>query len=110
LNQSTQSRVKKQLKKRYYITSMSASAKKILRAARSHWLIENSLHWVLDVSFNDDQSRIRKGNASQNIATIKSVALNLLNLAKPSISSRISIKRLRKLAGWKLSILDFIQI
>jgi predicted transposase YbfD/YdcC len=93
---------------RYYISSLSPSAKKILDAARSHWQIENSLHWVLDVCFNDDQSRIRKGNAPQNIAIIKSAALSLLNLAKPSVSSRISIKRLRKVAGWDPSVLDLI--
>lgn len=48
---------------RYYISSMDVSAEKILKAIRSHWAIENSLHWILDMSFNEDYSRIRKENA-----------------------------------------------
>lgn len=82
---------------RYYITSLSPDAKKMLAAIRSHWAIENSLHWVLDMSFGDDQSRIRKGNAPENITVVKHLALNLLRKAQ---QKRQSIKRLRKTAGW----------
>ena len=82
---------------RYYITSLEADAEKIGKAIRSHWAIENSLHWILDISFRDDESRIRKGNAPQNIAIIKHMALNLLQKAK---GKRDSIKQLRKAAGW----------
>jgi len=98
----------KTIEKRYYITSIPASAERILRAARSHWLIENSMHWVLDVCFNDDQSRIRKGNAPQNVATIKSLALNLLKRAQPLVDKYISIKCLRKLSCWQPSTLELI--
>jgi predicted transposase YbfD/YdcC len=82
---------------RYYISSLAADAKKILRVVRSHWAIENSLHWVLDMSFGEDQSRIRKKNAPENMAIMRHVALNLLQAAK---LKRQSIKRLRKMAGW----------
>jgi predicted transposase YbfD/YdcC len=83
--------------RRYYISSVECNAKKIGYAIRSHWAIENSLHWILDVSFGDDDSRIRKGNAPQNITVIKHMALNLLQKSK---GKRDSIKQLRKVAGW----------
>jgi predicted transposase YbfD/YdcC len=82
---------------RYYISSLENNAEKIGAAIRSHWAIENSLHWILDVTFRDDDSRIRKGNAPQNIAVIKHVALNMLQKVK---GKRDSIKLLRKSAGW----------
>ena len=82
---------------RYYITSLAADPQKILDSVRSHWAIENSLHWVLDMSFNEDQSRIRKENAPQNMAVIRHLALNMLRNAK---KKRQSIKGLRKKAGW----------
>jgi predicted transposase YbfD/YdcC len=79
------------------ITSLSPDAQKILRVVRGHWGIENALHWVLDMSFGEDQSRIRKKNAPENMAIMRHVALNLLQAAK---LKRQSIKRLRKMAGW----------
>ena len=82
---------------RYYITSLAAAPQKILASVRSHWAIENSLHWVLDMSFNEDQSRIRKENAPQNMAVIRHLALNMLRNSK---KKRQSIKGLRKKAGW----------
>ena len=63
---------------RYYVSSLTEAAQKILQAVRSYWVIENSLHWVLDMSFGEDQSRIRKKNASQTMAIIRHMALNLL--------------------------------
>ena len=93
---------------RYYITSLENNAAKIGAAIRSHWAIENSLHWILDISFRDDDSRIRKENAPQNIAIIKHAALNMLQKSK---GKRDSIKLLRKSAGWDnkqlLTILSF---
>lgn len=83
---------------RYYISSLQSDATKIGKAIRSHWHIENSLHWILDVSFRDDDSRIRRANAPENIAIIKHMALNLLQKAK---GKRDSIKQLRKSAGWQ---------
>lgn len=91
--------------KRYYISSLSADPEKILNTVRSHWAIENKLHWVLDVCFGDDQSRIRKGNAPRNIAIIKKTALNLLQIIKAT-RPRISLKRMIKLAGWDNDFLN----
>lgn len=77
----------------YYISSLPADASRILDATRHHWGIENSLHWVLDVTFREDDSRIRIGNAPQNMAVLRHIALNLLkqNPAKASLRR----KRLR---------------
>jgi predicted transposase YbfD/YdcC len=90
---------------RYYISSLNVTAEKILHAIRSHWAIENSLHWVLDMSFNEDASRIRKKNAPHVMAIIRHVVLNLLQMAK---TERQSIKRLRKMCGWDDKILDSV--
>jgi predicted transposase YbfD/YdcC len=62
----------------YYISSLKASAAVILQATRRHWAIENSCHWVLDVTFGEDYSRIRDGESSENMATLRAIALNLL--------------------------------
>ena len=95
---------------RYYISSMDAKAEKILRAIRSHWAIENSLHWVLDMSFNEDYSRIRKKNAPHVMAILRHIALNLLQNAKKNQDSfkRKSIVGLRKLCGWDEKTLDLV--
>lgn len=53
-------------------------AEHLIHAARSHWGVENSLHWILDVAMGEDDSRIRKGNAPENVATLRRLALNLL--------------------------------
>jgi predicted transposase YbfD/YdcC len=92
---------------RFYVSSCSDSAQVALRKIRSHWAIENSLHWVLDMSFGDDQSRIRKENAPQIMAIIRHMALNLLQLYKKNMP-RQSIKRLRKIAGWNYKTLTQI--
>jgi predicted transposase YbfD/YdcC len=87
--------------RRFYITSLSADAYRILNAVREHWAIENNLHWVLDVAFNEDQCRARIGNAAQNLAILRQLTLNLIkkNPAKGSVKS----KRLK--AGWEDSFL-----
>ncbi len=69
---------------RYYISSLEDTPEEVLKSIRSHWAIENTLHWVLDMSFNEDYSRIRKGNAPYAMAIIRHVALNVLQLAKPT--------------------------
>jgi len=84
---------------RYYISSLPADIVKLAKAIRSHCGIENKLHWILDVTFNEDQSRIRKGNATQNIAMIRHVALNLLKQAQKRMKG-VSVKTLRKAYGW----------
>ncbi|MDR2120307.1 MAG: ISAs1 family transposase [Tannerella sp.] len=80
-----------------YITSSGGNAETIGRAVRSHWGIENSLHWVLDVSFREDESRKREGNADQNFSMINRIALNLI---KNECSKKRSIKGKRLDAGW----------
>jgi predicted transposase YbfD/YdcC len=62
----------------YYISSLAPHAQRILEATRGHWAIENSLHWVLDVTFREDDSRIRQDNAPHNMAIVKRIALNIL--------------------------------
>ncbi len=100
---------KHQNEKRYYISSLPANATKILHAVRQHWGIENKLHWVLDITFADDQSRVRKGNAPSNMAIIKKTALNLLQIVKKN-HPRMSLKRMRKLAGWDNGFMDEVLI
>jgi predicted transposase YbfD/YdcC len=82
---------------RYYISSLAGNAKQVLRAVRGHWSIENSLHWVLDVAFNEDQSRVRKGNAAANLATLRQIALNLLSLED---TAHCGIHNKRLMAAW----------
>lgn len=85
--------------KRFYISSLAANAAKINCAIRNHWAVENNLHWSLDVTFNEDNSRIRLDNAAENIAMARHTALNLLKLAQPKYKN-VSLKGLRKKAGW----------
>jgi predicted transposase YbfD/YdcC len=68
---------------RYYISSLPCEAEAIARAVRGHWGIENSMHWVLDVVFREDDSRIRKDNSPENLAVIRRAALNMIKLNKP---------------------------
>jgi predicted transposase YbfD/YdcC len=83
--------------RRYYISSLAADAKALNRVIRSHWSIENSLHWVLDIAFREDESRIRKDHGPENMATLRHIALNLLKQDK---SIKVGIKSKRKNAGW----------
>jgi len=82
---------------RFYISSLRCDAKLLLAATRGHWSIENSLHWVLDISFREDDSRVRAGSAPENLAVIRHMALNLL---KQDTTIKASIKGKRKRAGW----------
>src|SRR3982751_658092 len=82
---------------RSYLADRAPEPMRLLADTRSHWAMENTLHWTLDMSFGEDACRIRKDNAPLAIATIRHVALNLLQAAK---QKRDSIKRLRKKAGW----------
>lgn len=87
---------KSQAETRYYIASAALTAARAAEAVRSHWGIENRLHWVLDVVFREDQSRLRKGHGARNMAVVRHFALNLIRAAK----DKRSIKLRRKLAGW----------
>lgn len=90
--------------RRYYLSSATLDAATFARAVRSHWGIENRLHWVLDVVFRDDLARLRTGHGPANMAVIKHIAINLLRAAKPTTS----LKNRRKLAGWNLDYLHRI--
>lgn len=88
---------------RFYISSLNKEASYLLDVVRKHWGIENSLHWCLDVGFNEDRSRIRAGNASENIAVVRKIALNLL---KKENSFKGGIERKRNKAGWDEKYLE----
>ena len=87
----------KTLKSRYFITSLDNDARKLLWAKRTHWSIENGLHWSLDIAFREDDCRVRKGNGAENLAILRHMALNLLKQEK---SVRAGIKAKRHKAGW----------
>lgn len=87
---------------RYFITSLSQDAEHLAKYIRGHWSVENQLHWVLDVDFNEDNSRIRKDNAPENLAVIRHIAFNILKQDK---HIKASIRGKRKCAGWDNSYL-----
>jgi predicted transposase YbfD/YdcC len=89
---------------RHYISSADLTAAKAAQAVRGHWGIENRLHWVLDVVFNDDQSRLRKGHGARNMAVVRHFAINLVR----SATDKKSIRLRRKLAGWSPDYLDHL--
>jgi len=109
---------------RYYISSSKRSAADLAAAVRGHWRIENQLHWVLDVVFKDDQSRLRKGHGAKNMAVVRHFAINLARTAdepacasrsglrrktkKPKLPTKTSIKLRRKIAGWHTAYLQAI--
>jgi predicted transposase YbfD/YdcC len=82
-------------KVRFYLSSLNADAQRHNRVIRSHWSIENSLHWVLDVTFNEDASRIRQGHAAENLGLLRRLSVNVLK-REPS---RQSLKMKRYKAG-----------
>jgi predicted transposase YbfD/YdcC len=83
---------------RYYISSLPADdPQRLLECIRGHWAVENSLHWCLDISFADDERRIRKGHGAQNFARLSRIALNLL---KAQTKHKAGIKTKRLCCGW----------
>ena len=88
---------------RYYILSRKLSARSFGVAVRSHWGIENSLHWQLDMSFGEDGSRVRKDHADANMAALRRTALSLL---KNETSSKVGIKTRRLVAAWNMDYLS----
>lgn len=87
---------------RYYLSSLPADAQPIARAVRSHWGIENGLHWVLDMAFREDESRVRRGHSAENLAVLRKLALTLIQ-QDPQRKHGINAARLR--AGWDTSYL-----
>ena len=82
---------------RYYLSSLPADAEKIAKAVRSHWGIENSLHWILDVNFGEDYARNRKGYSAENMAILRHMVVNLI---KQERSSKTSVRGKRLKASW----------
>ena len=71
---------------RYYISSLAGDAERLLEAVRGHWGVENSAHWTLDVSFGEDDIRVRKGSGAEMFAALRRMALNMLKRENSSAS------------------------
>jgi predicted transposase YbfD/YdcC len=82
---------------RHYLSGAKLPPEALAAAIRSHWRVENGLHWVLDVTFREDASRVRERNAARNLALLRKVALNL---ARADTTLKASLKGKRKYAGW----------
>jgi predicted transposase YbfD/YdcC len=93
------------LEQAYYLTSLPAHAEKLAQGARAHWSVENSCHWVIDVTFNEDQSRIRRGEGAHNFAVLRQFALNLLKLDKSKASIRRKLFRASLNDDFRLQVL-----
>jgi predicted transposase YbfD/YdcC len=87
---------------RYYILSERLTARRFGTPVRSHWGVENSLHWQLDLSFDEDRDRTRKGPAAANLAVLRRIALSLL---KKEASSKVGVKNRRLTAAWSTDYL-----
>jgi len=85
---------KKTTEQRYYLSSLEVSAERLAEAVRGHWGIENSQHWILDVVFREDDSRIGVGQAAENVAVIRRIALNLLQQER-TVKRGVKTKRLK---------------
>jgi predicted transposase YbfD/YdcC len=82
---------------RYFVSSLPPDAALLARAVRGHWAIENTLHWVLDVAFREDESRVRTGHAAENFAVLRHLALNLLRRER---TATVGVKAKRLMCAW----------
>jgi predicted transposase YbfD/YdcC len=100
IESTVEHRGKTAVTRHYHLSSRTLTAQwaraAYLEAARAHWAVENGLHWVLDVVFDEDRSRNRKDNGPENLATLRKLALNILNKTRRDIS----VRRKRKRSGW----------
>jgi predicted transposase YbfD/YdcC len=97
LHTEVRRRRKRSTETRYFISSLQPTPQEMLHAIRGHWGIENGLHWILDVTFREDDSRVRKDHAAENFAVLRHIAVNLLTRAR---NGKDSIKTMRLRAGW----------
>jgi len=86
----------KSISKRYFISSLTTDAEHFMSAVRSHWSVENNLHWVLDIGFREDENRVRKDHGPENLAIFRQMAINLLKQEK---SVKLGVKNRRTLAA-----------
>jgi predicted transposase YbfD/YdcC len=91
------------VERRYYVSSLPADPARLLGAVRSHWGVENRVHWVLDVTFSEDASRLRLGHAAANMGAVRRLSLNALRL-ETSVKGSVATRRLR--AGWDEGYLE----
>ena len=82
---------------RYFLSSCRDDPMVLVQAIRRHWTIENGLHWILDVTFREDDSRVRDRTAARNLAILRKIAINLIGRDR---TTRISIRARRKQAAW----------
>src|SRR3954452_1654948 len=82
---------------RHYLSSAELPPAALAAAIRNHWRIENGLHWILDVTFREDASRVRERTAARNLALLRKI---VLNLARADTTLKASLKGKRKYAGW----------
>ena len=85
------------IEQRFFLTSLPSDAVRFGQAVREHWGVENALHWVLDVTFREDDSRVRDRTAARNLAILRKIAINLMGRDR---SPRISMRACRKKAAW----------
>jgi len=91
--------------RRYYLTSLKAQAREIAKAIRTHWEIENKVHWCLDVTFREDQSTVRIREAARNFALLRRLAMNML---RKDVATKKSINMKRHLAAWDPKYLELV--
>ena len=87
---------------RYFISSLGLGVKRFAAAVRGHWAIENTLHWCLDVTFREDESRLRDRHAADNVSWLKRFAIGLLK----QVADKESIAMRRRMAGWNIDYLS----